>query len=301
MHREQHREEIKIFQENLSEKLSFKDGKFTVFTSNSEYELSEGCKSCKNGTWLCLFTSNICNARCKFCPRTHTQQDYNSWTHPRSIVNHWIDDVKGYMEIYGERIKGVSYSGGEPLLQVPKIMEIASYTSLNRPDIYQWCYTNGIEANIENLVKLASVGIKEIRFDLAATYFNENVLENLRNACGIFERVTVEIPSMQETRDKLIKEEYLDRLVEYGVKQLNLAELELVQPINWETYGRNKEIYIYENANMYSIALAESRYMTYEIMKYAIDRNLNILINDCSLQAKEVQAIKRNLNGLNNL
>jgi len=179
-----------------------------------------------------------------------------------------------------------------------KILEIASHISLNRPDIYQWCYTNGIDANTENLVKLESAGIKELRFDLAATNFNEKVVENLRNACGIFERVTVEIPSMQETRDKLIKDGYLDRLVEYGVKQLNLAELELVQPINWETYAKDKTIYAYDSMGDIIVSPVESRFMTYEIIGYALDNKLNILINDCSLQAKEVQTIKRKLNGL---
>jgi len=49
MHRETQRENIKNLQEEIIDKLVFKDGNFTVFTNNSEYEISKGCQACKRG------------------------------------------------------------------------------------------------------------------------------------------------------------------------------------------------------------------------------------------------------------
>jgi pyruvate formate-lyase activating enzyme-like uncharacterized protein len=169
-------------------------------------------------------------------------------------------------------------------------------TNDNFPHIYLWSYTNGKLITKEKLQLLKDCGIKEIRVDLAATDFDDKIVQKLGMCKEIIGKVTVEIPSIPEVFKKLVSEKYLDKLVEQGVEQLNLAEVQLVQNINFETYGAGEDIYIYDTVSGESIYPSYSRQLTYYVMEYAINNKLNILINDCSADAKHVQGLMRTSN-----
>lgn len=292
--RHTHKVAIKIEQEKLKENLQIKDGGLTVIKPSSKVELSKGCQACKTGTWWCLFVGYTCNMRCKFCPQPKTQEYMESYNHPRSVAPYWIDDVKTYVDIYGKtnKVTGISYSGGEPFLYIDKVTEIAEYVS-NNSDWYQWIYTNGTVVTDNKMKQLAKVGIKEIRFDLAATNFDSRILKIVEKASNYFERVTIEIPSIPEVEKKLIDENYLKTLENIGVTQLNLAELQLEEPINFETYAVNNTIYIYDDILGVSPTLYASRFITYRVIEKAIKDKIDILINDCSMDAKHLQRLKR--------
>ncbi len=98
---------------DLRKSIVIKDNGKTVITK-SDIELSKGCQSCKDGDWLCLFPGLRCNASCDFCSREHLniQEDdpegyYNGLTY---------EELTNRITAEGNNIKGVSYSGGEPLL-----------------------------------------------------------------------------------------------------------------------------------------------------------------------------------------
>lgn len=284
---EKHRDKIKNH-------LVFEDGNKTVYTSSPCLELSKGCRACKNGTWLCVFVGYDCNASCKFCPQDKSDDVLHSSDHPLIVGEQLISDVKFYIDKFDSNIiEGVSYSGGEPLMFLEKVLDIANFTTQRRPNVYQWIYTNGILVSEDILKKLSASGIKEIRFDLAATSFNERILAKLEMSKKIIGKVTVEVPSIPEVSEKLIKNNILATLVDYGVDQLNLAELLLAQPINWETYAVDQDIYVFEDKISTLYSPTYSRLITLHIMQHAIKNKLDILINDCSLDAKQVQRVMR--------
>ncbi|WP_026478391.1 radical SAM protein [Alkaliphilus transvaalensis] len=279
-------------QSEIKEDLVFRDSGMTVLTKSS-HQLSKGCEACKTGTWWCLFMGSECNATCKFCPQSKKEENLKRWTHPRTITNYWIDDVKFYFNEYINTINGVSYSGGEPFLYLEKIIEIAEHIVKTKEDTYQWVYTNGKLINKEKLLRLKDCGIKEVRVDLAATDFDVGVIKKLSLIREVIGKVTVEVPSIPITFKNLIGDKVFDEIISMGVEQLNLAELQLSQPINWEIYATGEDVYHYDSKFQNTYAPVYSRIITLNIMKYVIENKLDILVNDCSIDAKHLQILKR--------
>lgn len=137
----------------------FKDTKPIVNT------LSHGCKLCGEGSWSCLFITNKCNAKCFYCP-TAQLKDETPATQSLTFEN--AESYAGYINYF--RFKGVSFSGGEPLLFFERTLHyLKTLRKLCRPDLYIWMYTNGILATSEKIRMLADHGLNEIRFDIGAT------------------------------------------------------------------------------------------------------------------------------------
>lgn len=297
LNRMEHKLKINELQAKIKNNLIFADSQMTVYTkTNPKIELSKGCQACKTGAWWCLFVGNDCNLRCKFCPQEKSIQAIQSGSHPRSIARYWIDDVKFYSDKFGNLLTGISYSGGEPLMYLERILEIASHIQKTQNHIYQWVYTNGILVTEDNLKALKEVGIKEIRVDLTATDFDNKILDKLELIKKIIGKVTVEVVSIVETYSKLVEEKNIHKIIDCGVEQLNLAELTMVQPINWESYATDQDIYVYDDIYSSSYSPTYSRQLTLVIMQYAIENKLNILINDCSNDAKHLQRLMRTSN-----
>lgn len=288
-------DEIHAAQAEMADGIASCDAGLTVHTRANGITLSPGCQACKTGKWLCIFVGKHCNAKCATCPQVITPDlvDYED-----SFVGMWMHDAVVYAELFqNEYIDGVSYSGGEPLMYLEKIEKVADQIRENCPDVYQWVYTNGILVDDEKLQRLRDVGISEIRFNLTATHFKPKVMRRLELAKKYIDRVTVEVPSIPETWEHLIELRKIHTLEDAGVTQLNLAELYLLTPKSWETWGQ-EELYTY-NSNFYRAeSPVFSRRITCAIMKYVIDNDIKILVNDCSNDTKHLQVVKRNMNPL---
>ncbi len=283
---------IKKLQSGLKKHLVFQDFEKTVYTKAKDIDLSDGCKACKNGSWWCIFVGLKCNISCNFCPQSKSEKDLNKFNHPESVEGNWIDDVKFYLNQFGDKLTGVSYSGGEPFLYLDKVKKISCYLKNNNPKIYQWIYTNGKLITVDSLSDLKKWGVQEIRIDLAATGFGDQVIKKIKMCKQIIGKVTIEVPATKEVRDNLIDKECLDKIVSCGVEQLNLAELMMKEHINFKNYGEKNDIYIYSyNKGRKIISPVFSRELTYEIISYMVKKKLNILINDCSNDAKHLQQI----------
>jgi uncharacterized protein len=289
-------EEIHAIQCAMAEDLVIRDAGLTVHTKgDGATPLSPGCEACKAGTWLCLFVGKQCNATCKTCPQVITPDLVD---HEHAFVGMWMHDAVIYAELFaGEQVQGVSYSGGEPLMYIDKILPVATQIRQNCPDLYQWMYTNGILVNEENLKQLQDAGLCEIRFNLTATHFKPKVMAKLELAARYIPRVTVEVPSLPETWDNLIEQRKIHDLEDAGVSQLNLAELYLLTPKSWETWGE-EEMYNYRSNFFGAHSPVFSRRITCAIMKYAIDNDLKMVVNDCSNDTKHLQSAKRDMNPL---
>jgi pyruvate formate-lyase activating enzyme-like uncharacterized protein len=284
---------IKNRQKDLGNNLEYLNNGLSPITK-SNIPLSPGCKACKNGTWWCLYVGYKCNATCWYCPQGTIESKEKQTDHPEGFQHLWIEDVKMCLEnIEPNTIKGLSYSGGEPFLYLDKVIPFITYIKKEYPEIYQWIYTNGILVTEDKLKQLRDSGIDEIRFHIGATDCDIAVINKLKYASKIIDRVTIETPAMPNIRDYLINQNGLKTIIDYGVTQLNLSELYFVFPEQYKDYTLYSYSSIIRGSHISPII---SRLMTYDIIEYVVKNNLQILCNDCSHESRDAQLLTRELN-----
>ncbi|MCX6143211.1 MAG: hypothetical protein NTZ35_08325 [Ignavibacteriales bacterium] len=138
---------------------------------------------------------------------------------------------------------------------------------------------------------LARKGLNEIRFNIAATKYDSTlILDKIKAAARIFDVVAVEIPSIPDDYPKL--EPVLNILDDINVRYLNLHEYILVSQDPGQiaasgTFVMNKETEIHFDVD----SLLNSK----RIINYCRNRKLRLLINNCSLDRKEMQMLQRRL------
>ncbi|MFW5821446.1 MAG: radical SAM protein [Bacteroidota bacterium] len=230
--------------------------------------LSRGCEICGAGKWSCLFITGKCNANCFYCPSSQLKDE------PPSTQSLTFPDPRDYAA-YINRIgfKGVSFSGGEPLLFFDRTLRyLEEIRRKCSPDLYIWMYTNGILADQEKLKKLARRGLNEVRFDIGATAFS---LDRLKIAKNIIPAVTIEIPAIPEEKEKIIR--LLPEMEKAGVKNLNLHQMRLTHHNAARLLKRKYTLLPAEKP-----VVVESELTALEIMNYAKNHDINIGINYCS-------------------
>jgi len=265
--------------DKLADNIVFADNKNTV-TTKSDYELSRGCLCCKKGTWLNVFVGMRCNLDCLFCggPAVNVRED-----EPEGYQNGMSFEtfVETILE-QGDRVQGVSYSGGEPMLYLEsRVIPLAEMLRKRKAGIYQWLYSNCVLATPDSMKKLSDAGVEEIRVDLAATGFDEGVMNKLSMIRDTIGKVTVQVPSIPEVYHKLVSGKLIPRLIDNGVELLNLQEL-YVRTSKATAYLKDKDVYY---SRMGLLSPTESRGITADIMEHVIGNNLPILVNDCSNDA----------------
>ena len=75
--------------------------------------------------------------------------------------------------------------------------------------------------------QLVVVGVKEIRFDLAATEFAPKIIRKFRVVRKFFRHIRIEAPSLPGTLASLTK--YMPEISGAGVDQINLCEVVINQ------------------------------------------------------------------------
>ncbi|MFB6340284.1 radical SAM protein [Saccharicrinis sp. FJH62] len=264
--------EADVFQIKRDELLSKNPGRLFKGTKIFHNGISNGCSLCGKGMWSCLFITGKCNAGCFYCP---APQQTDELPTSQGLTFETPEAYAEYVNYFG--FKGVSFSGGEPLLYFERTLEyLKAVRSMCDPDIYIWLYTNGILASEEKFRLLAEAGLNEIRFDIGATRYS---LENVKKASGIIPTVTIEIPSVPEEKNLII--ELLPDLVKVGVKHLNLHQLRLTDHNAAKLLKRN---YTYIPAE--KPVVLESELAALEIIDYARDNQIDIGINYCSFYFK---------------
>jgi len=233
-------------------------------------ELSPGCVLCGQGFWSCMFINGLCTANCFYCP-----QD-------RAMVGERIPNASGiafnlpeeYADyLYKLNFKGVGFSGGEPFLALDKLL-IYLKTIRRRfgKKIYLWVYTNGDLVKKNKLRQLKESGLDEIRFNISARNYD---LERVKEAVGIIDTVTVEIPAIPE--DLEIVKKNLSRMKRMGVKYLNLHQL-YATACNFEKLKDRGYTFLHQA----SVPMLESELTALKIMKFSDDHKIGLSINYCS-------------------
>jgi uncharacterized protein len=237
--------------------------------------LSPGCSACAAGSWSCLFITGICNCRCFYCP---TRQDKTGEDGPDQPTTNTVtfprpDEYVEYIERMG--FKGVSISGGEPLLTFDRTLRFATAVKKRfGGSVHLWLYTNGTLADADKLFSLRDAGLDEIRFDIGATDYR---LDKVLSAVGIIPRVTVEIPAVPEElgRMKLV----MARLREGGVDHLNLHQLRLT-PHNYEHLAGRGYTFLHGE----KVTVLESELTALELLVHSLD--VGMPVNYCSFVYK---------------
>lgn len=242
-------------------------------TKASYGNLSKGCELCCQGSWSCLFINNVCNANCFFCP---SQQDLSDELPSSQLKIFETPDVfADYVRYFG--FKGVSISGGEPLLNFKKSLSyIEKIREKCADDIYFWLYTNGLKGTKQHYQTLNRAGINEIRMNLCASNYNLDLIER---AHPHIQNLTVEIPAIPEDYKKVIA--ILPQLVSAGVKHLNLHTL---RPTSYNAGKLISKNYTFAHGD--GITVIESEITALKILNFAVKHNLDIGINYCSFHYK---------------
>jgi pyruvate formate-lyase activating enzyme-like uncharacterized protein len=237
-------------------------------TKPFHHQISEGCKICGSGHWSCLFITGKCNANCFYCPAPQLTDDVPT------TQNLKFETAEAYAEyINFLRFKGVSFSGGEPLLFFDRTLQyLKQIRERCSPEIYTWMYTNGILAEEQKFRKLADAVLNEVRFDIGATGFK---LDKIGFAKGIIPNITIEIPAVPEEKEKLKK--MLPEMIKAGVSNLNLHQLRLTKH-NAEKLAKRNYTFIPAEQPI----VLESELAALDILNFARENQLKIGINYCS-------------------
>lgn len=252
--------------DKLTEKLS---GSWLFKETKPFYNhISPGCKICGQGNWSCLFITGKCNGSCFYCPAPQLADEVPS---TQNLKFETAEAYADYINFFG--FKGVSFSGGEPLLFFDRTLHyLKTVRERCNPEIYTWMYTNGILADEQKFRKLADAGLNEVRFDIGATGFK---LDKIGFAKGIIPNITIEIPAIPEEKEKLKK--LLPEMIKAGVSNLNLHQLRLTKQ-NAEKLAKRNYTFIPAEQPI----VLESELAALDILNFAREKQLEIGINYCS-------------------
>lgn len=234
--------------------------------------LSKGCQLCGEGQWSCLFINNLCNGKCFYCPTLQTdmaQPVTNTLT---------FDDPETYVDYIRKfGFKGVSISGGEPLISFEKSLAfVKAVKDAFGDEVYVWLYTNGILLTPEKIQTLKQAGLDEIRFDIGATGYHT---DKLKLAVGQIPVVTVEIPAVPEEEENL--KQKIFELKDLGVNHLNLHQIRLT-PYNFNHLIEHDYTYLHGE----KVTVLESELTALRLIQYALDEGIDLPINYCSFVYK---------------
>jgi len=291
---EEHAESIRIRQINIPDLIMDNNG----ISAHLGSGLSPGCRACKDNRWIAVFVGKVCNAKCKFCPQppkpSYKEDDNGIISTSVRKENYSELIIKLSQAVERNFIDAIGYSGGEPLLYLERIIHYTGILNAKYPGLYQYIYTNGKLVTGENLGKLRDRGIKEVRFNLAATEFSEKVIEKMYLSKKIIPFLTIEVPALKGISRKI--KENIKKFIDIGVDQINLCEV-VINRYNWP-YFESEPYYI---INPYKNLKAEyikdpgidvrtyrrlvptwSRHETYNVLEMAYKFNWPMVINDCS-------------------
>ena len=240
----------------------------------------QGCRSCLLGSGLsAVRKTNRCNANCPFC------YDYG-------VLNQIPPIGEGLWEIGGTRFReedlpalfsiqkkptGISYVYLEPFMEIEKYYGVIRRFS--EAGIWQHMYTNGINANRENLKALGEAGLNELRFNLGASRCSDRVIDAMAIAAEYIPAVGIETPMTPEFYDLFTEKK--DRILSTGIRFMNCAELHLNENNLGNYMGDNMYFY-----RMGYLSPIYSRLLTLRLMKTAANESWPIVVHDCSNRTK---------------
>ncbi len=314
---------VQARQDDLQGMIELRNNRLSAWTKScAGKSLSNGCQACKSGGYLCFYAGKKCNLDCIYCAQGTKQE---KWAQPEGVdlINdqYHIQDIMESLNkpeaIWsGANIRCIEYSGGEPFIYLDKVLKLAAFVSMYHNHIYQMIITNGLLVTEEKLKALHGCGVKEIKFHIGATHCSENVLNKIEMARKIMDYVSVITPSNPELKEFLINKRGIQRLEDSGLHQLGLSELGSTSILHlnkinesgdkraFEYFQTLGQLYVFDSVigdsvtgkDLTEVYLAPtaSREITYDIMQYAVEHKMDIVVNDCSQDGRHFQRIQKN-------
>ena len=260
----------------------FRPSKFIAFYKPSKgIKILPSCVACLDNKVTHIRHSDKCNCKCDFCyyyGQTASETFVPSWAYRESTTRFNIDLTEMQLMLTKQivdKVKAIGWLDKEPLMDIDKMIPLMEFI----PN-YQYLYTNGILATPDVLKRLRDAGLSEIRFNLQASDFSDDVLRNMEHACKIIDNVAIETPIFSKSYKNIIK--YKAFITSIGIKQINLPELQL-NPKNLLLF--KDEGMIYRHRRGYTSPVS-SRQFVYNIIELAIKEEWPMVLNDCSNETK---------------
>lgn len=259
----------------------YRPNDFLAFYKKKGSRILPSCIACLENKITHIRHSDKCNLKCEFCfyyGKTADEKYVPSWAYRESTTrfNLDFDEMKLMLskQVF-DKVTAIGWLDKEPLTDIDKMTKLMQHI----PN-YQYLYTNGVLATPDVLKRLRDSGLTEIRFNLQATDFSDEVLKNMEHACKIIDNVAIETPVFSKSYKNILK--YKAFINSIGVKQINLPELQL-NPNNFLLF--KDEGNIYRNRRGYTSPVS-SRHYVYDIIELAIKQSWDLVINDCSNDTK---------------
>jgi pyruvate formate-lyase activating enzyme-like uncharacterized protein len=231
--------------------------------------LSPGCLICGSGGWGCNFINGLCTRHCFYCPQDRSRKEERE-SNTDGITFKNPSEHISFLKIF--QIRGVGFSGGEPLLVLDKLLShITAIRQEFGNSMYLWMYTNGDGMDRGVLRKLQDAGLDEIRFDLSARKYD---LAPAVLSKEFIPTVTVEIPAIPEDFDLL--KGLLVEMERVGVNFLNLHQL-LANEHNYKALRKRNYHFLHQPI----ISVFESELCALKLLLFARQHGVQLPINYC--------------------
>ena len=193
------------------------------------------------------------------------RESYTDWMTFGSPAEHI-----SFLKIF--QIRGVGFSGGEPLLVLDKLLShITAIRQEFGNSLYLWMYTNGDRVDRSALEKLRDAGLDEIRFDLSARGYD---LTPVVLSKEYIPTVTVEIPAIPEDFDLL--KDMLSEIESAGVSFLNLHQL-MANEHNYKALSQRNYHFLHQPL----VPVFESELCALRLLVFAREHGVQLPINYC--------------------
>ena len=281
----------------VDDKTIFDPIKFSFLNCQAEYRLAEKipvesnavvCK--KNIKRLTVFVTNSCNLACPYCYERKKEPQIMSQPCAKKIC-----------EIFGEKLEGILYFGGEPLLQLASLKAIHEIFRSMLPNARYKIITNGLllDDSVAEWLSLANIKDVGISWDgfgdtsrygynkqLSEIVLNKIIYFSLNTDLNISVRMTVNETSVEELNAsiKVLVENGIPVLIEPAFDYVKMDISKHIHDVLIPFYGNlGSQISMLANYKNIEALLASGTYKYYGCSagRHSLKINTDGSIYDC--------------------
>ena len=292
-----HIDNIQKRQDKLT-KLWQDENRFLAIWNGDKDSISPGCYNCLYGNIDHVRHSSECTQKCSFCYYRHAPPEMPKENVPKNTY-FWsistkhpftLDEMKLQVDrqaVGGKNpVTAIGWLQKEPLMELEALQPLMKYIA--KKGIHQYLYTNGVFANVDTLKIVADCGLNEIRFNLEATNFADHIITRMGEAVKLIEWVLIESPIYSNSFNNYLQK--IDKILDTGLNQINMAELQVCHPESAEEFIASEGT-LYAHRRGY-VSPISSRHYTYTLIEKAELENWPVIINDCSNDTKYFRGVK---------
>jgi pyruvate formate-lyase activating enzyme-like uncharacterized protein len=250
-------------------------------------ELPTGCQLCLKGAKAVIFVTGLCSTRpsCYYCPISREKWGKDTayvYTNERKTYD--LAEIVAECEKMGA--KGVSLSGGDPLVKLDKACHIIQgLKSTFGKEFHIHLYTPGLSATHDSLKLLHNAGLDEIRFHTVSETTKKAIEKALKYVDWVVGAEIPAIPGELASVQKTIQ--YLDGV---GVSFLNLNELEISETNYRRLLARD---FVEDNVRPFAVAGSEN--VALEAIDWGANKCAQLTLHYCSASTKDGVQLKNRL------